>query len=590
MSVISGDPATRLAFSMHENKGVYAVLIGSGLSRSAGIPTGWEITMELIKRAGIASGVLDQEDWHAWYVERTGNQPNYSTLLEELATTQTERRAIIQGFLEPTEQELEDGMKMPTPAHRAIAEMVKAGFIRVIITTNFDRLMENALRELGIEPTVVSSVDTLAGAEPITHTQCYILKIHGDYKDARILNTDVELGDYPSEFNVVLDRILDEFGLIVSGWSGDWDHALRSAFTRAPNRRYPTFWVTRGRLSERGDELVMQRKAIVANASDADSFFCSLQLKLQTLSEYHQQNPASMELTIAMAKRFLSKPDHNIQLDDLVTTELRKLADHYSPIFADPGAVMGQDYATWITNYETSTETMARLSGVLGRWGNGAEKDLVLDAIRVLTAEALKNGSGLNVWLELKKYPAVLIFVAYGLGLTRAGRLKELYSLLESTIAIDSRITMSMGESFNLGYFESVTQKSIWQSLPGQDQMKTPLSNRLAEEVTPRWASSFAGLGDPVMLFDRFEFYCALYFTKTRNVTESSIQEHIERGQAKHIITGRSGWKRETISTIEEEMSHDEFRTPLLEAGFAYGSQKFLELFFACLRQSAQRF
>ncbi len=68
----------------------------------------------------------------------------------------------------------------------------------------------------------------------------------------------------------------------------------------------------------------MQRKAIVANASDADSFFCSLQLKLQTLSEYHQQNPASMELTIAMAKRFLSKPDHNIQLDDLVTTELRK--------------------------------------------------------------------------------------------------------------------------------------------------------------------------------------------------------------------------------------------------------------------------
>lgn len=588
MSVISGDPATQLAFSMHENKGVYAVLIGSGLSRSAGIPTGWEITMELIKRAGIASGIPDQEDWHTWYVERTGNQPNYSTLLEELATTQTERRAIIQGFLEPTEQELEDGMKMPTPAHRAIAEMVKAGFIRVIITTNFDRLMENALRDLGIEPTVVSSVDTLAGAEPITHTQCYILKIHGDYKDARILNTDVELGDYPSEFNVVLDRILDEFGLIVSGWSGDWDHALRSAFTRAPNRRYPTFWVTRGRLSERGEELVMQRKAIVANASDADSFFCSLQLKLQTLSEHHQQNPASMELTIAMAKRFLSKPDHNIQLDDLVTTELRKLVDHYSPIFADPRTVMGQNYATWVTNYESSTETIARLSGVLGRWGNGAERGLVLDAIRVLTAEALKNGSGQNVWLELKKYPAVLIFVAYGLGLTRAGRLKELHSLFESTIAIESRITMPMGESFNLGYFESVTQKSIWQSFPGQDQMKTPLSNRLAEELAPRWAPSFAGLGDPVMLFDRFEFYCALYFTKTRNVTETSIQEHIERGQAKHIITGRPGWKRDAIGTIEEEMSHDEFRTPLLEAGFAYGSQKYLELFFACLRQSAR--
>lgn len=588
MSVISGDPITQLAFSMHENKGVYAVFIGSGLSRSAGIPTGWEITMELIKRAGKTAGSPDQKDWHIWYVEKTGKEPNYSTLLEELGTTQTERRAIIQGFLEPTDQEFEDGMKLPTPAHRAIAELVKSGHIKVIITTNFDRLMENALRDLGIEPTVVSSVDTLAGAEPITHTKCFILKIHGDYKDVRILNTDMELEDYPTEFNIVLDRIFDEFGLIISGWSGDWDHALRSALTRAPNRRYPTFWMTRGRLSERGQELVTQRKAIVANATDADSFFCSLQLKIQTLIDYHQPNPASMELTISMVKRFLSKPDHKIQLDDLVTTELRKLVDYYSPIFSNPSGVMDQEHTTWIVNYESATETMARLTAVLGRWGAGEERDLVLDAIRVLTAEALKSRSGKNIWLELKKYPALLIFVAYGLGLTRAGRLKELHNLFESTIATDSRITMSLGESFSPTFFESITNTSIWQSFPGQEQNKTPLSNRLAEELTPRWAQSFAGLGDPVMLFDRFEFYCALYFTELRDITETNIQEYIKRNQAKYIITGRPEWNRSAISTIKEEMSHDEFRRPLLEAGFAYGSERFLELFFECTRISTR--
>lgn len=48
---------------MYENKGVYAVLLGSGVSRSAGIPTGWEITMELVKQAGIASGAGEQENW-----------------------------------------------------------------------------------------------------------------------------------------------------------------------------------------------------------------------------------------------------------------------------------------------------------------------------------------------------------------------------------------------------------------------------------------------------------------------------------------------------------------------------------------------
>jgi hypothetical protein len=45
------DPITALAFSVFENKGVYAVLLGSGLSRAARVPTGWEITLDLVRRA-----------------------------------------------------------------------------------------------------------------------------------------------------------------------------------------------------------------------------------------------------------------------------------------------------------------------------------------------------------------------------------------------------------------------------------------------------------------------------------------------------------------------------------------------------------
>ena len=39
---------TTLAFSMYSNKGAYALLLGSGISRSAHIPTGWEIESCLI--------------------------------------------------------------------------------------------------------------------------------------------------------------------------------------------------------------------------------------------------------------------------------------------------------------------------------------------------------------------------------------------------------------------------------------------------------------------------------------------------------------------------------------------------------------
>jgi hypothetical protein len=49
MTRIAGDPLIQLAFSLYENKGVFAVLLGSGLSRAAEIPTGWEITLDLIR-------------------------------------------------------------------------------------------------------------------------------------------------------------------------------------------------------------------------------------------------------------------------------------------------------------------------------------------------------------------------------------------------------------------------------------------------------------------------------------------------------------------------------------------------------------
>lgn len=88
--------------------------------------------------------------------------------------------------------------------------------------------MENALRDRGVKPTVVSNLNSLIGAEHLTHSPCYLLKINGDCKYARILNTDLELGDYPPQFNALLGRIIDEFGLIIAG-AGEWDHALRDA-------------------------------------------------------------------------------------------------------------------------------------------------------------------------------------------------------------------------------------------------------------------------------------------------------------------------------------------------------------------------
>lgn len=541
--------------------------------------------MELVKRACIASGAGQQEDWLDWYVSRTGQQPNYSKLLEQLASTQTERRAIIQNFLEPTGEELEDGLKVPTQAHRAIASMVKSGHIRVIITTNFDRLMENALRDLGIEPTVVSSLDTLAGAEPITHTQCYILKIHGDYKDARILNTDVELGEYPPEFNALLDRIVDEFGLIVGGWSGEWDHALRAVLLRAPNRRYPTFWLARGALSERGQELVTRRQAVTVRGVDADVFFGELNLKLGTIQQSRLLNPMGIDLTIAMAKRFMAKEEHRIQLDDLVTAETKKALSHFSSTFASQVSRGDQLFTDWVKEHEAAVEPLVRLATVLGRWGTGGELNLVLDAIKGLYGEAQKSQAGYNTWVELKNYPAALVFYGYGLGLAKAGRFQVLFALFNTALVSRSDIPMLIGAELSPFYLEDSCPDQ-WKGFEGQEDKKTPLSNRLATFLTPRWAPSFAGISDPELLYEWFEFLCLLNFVvKDRGISQVVLENMIQFGTMRDIAFGRLSWHSATIRRFAEELSLDEHRQPLLDAGFAYGSDTYLDLFLGGLKR-----
>ena len=82
MSLLAGDPPIRLAFSMAENKGVFALLLGSGLSRSAGIPTGWEITLDLVRRIAAATGVSDQEDWASGTSKKLALNPTTQTYRE----------------------------------------------------------------------------------------------------------------------------------------------------------------------------------------------------------------------------------------------------------------------------------------------------------------------------------------------------------------------------------------------------------------------------------------------------------------------------------------------------------------------------
>jgi hypothetical protein len=374
-----------------------------------------------------------------------------------LAASPEERRSTLHSYIEPTADDISQGRRTPTKAHRAIAWFVLEGFVGVVVTTNFDRLLENAMREAGVEPTIIRSDDDLLGAIPLTHSRCFLLKLHGDYLDTRIKNNDEELASYSAPLDGLLDRILDEHGLIVCGWSGDWDHALRAAITRAPNRRYPTFWAARGVVSDKANDLIKQRAAKVIQIVDADTFFTDLQQKLAAQVESQPTHPRSTELLVAMAKRYVGRAEFRVQLNlfrDIFpaarcvllicffsTTNTPQLAagifyllsDEYRRLqtrldeanFNAQGQFSVEEFRHRVARYEAAADPLARVLGVIGRWGDQLTDSLACDILSDLAR--LRVEGGFQAWLDFRLYPAVLLFYAYGLRVLKSARLDVLF-------------------------------------------------------------------------------------------------------------------------------------------------------------------
>ncbi|NKM58472.1 hypothetical protein GFL21_28930 [Rhizobium anhuiense] len=579
MTILSGDPLTQLSFSVYGNKGVYALLVGSGLSRSASIPTGWEITVDLVRRVATAQGIPEQANWAAWYRSEFNKEPSYSELVEQLGMTPDERRSILHAYIEPDQDDREEGRKLPTKAHRAIARLVKDGFIKVIVTTNFDRLIENALREEGVEPTVVASVDALLGAEPLVHSTAYLLKLHGDYKDARILNTEAELSGYPAQYDTLLDRIVDEYGLIVCGWSGEWDHALRAALLRAPSRRYPMFWAARGTVGTGATQLIQHRRAETIEISDADVFFEGMEQRVQTLARTHRQQPLSIELLVNTVKRYLGKPEFRIPLDDLIANEFRNFQQGL-----DAGALLPQgswsadEFKRRVSLYESLSEPLVRVAAVIGRWGGQAEHRIILDAVKTISSHADRELGGLVAWLDIRSYPAVLLAASYGIGLVRERRWRDLHEFMSTQM---QRSTGSSPQRIVEFLFLAAWQGSAndyWRSFEGLQDRRTAFSDHLYE-LLGSWSVSMIGtLPDFGLLFETWEILGGIAYLERTD--EALIDEALAQPSQRNwtwLPAGRSAWNRPTRERILQEIMETETRAELLKAGFAKGSDSFLE-------------
>lgn len=422
-----GDELLSAAFSLYSNPGAYALLLGAGVSASSGIPTAWPLLMDLVRQVAALERESPQ-DPEAWYLARYAVAPTYQGVLKQLGPTPFERQRLLRSFFERSEEDVEAGRKLPTPAHTAIARLVRAGAVRVIVTLNFDHLIEEAIREAGIEPTVIASPADIKGMAPLHTLECCVVHLHGDYLNPTSMrNTVEELGAYDPASRQLLERILQDYGLIIAGWSATYDPMLREAIAEHYSTRFTMTWVERSASSEEASQLRMLKRGAVVTA-DADTAFGHLADGMAALAARQSRDPLTVPVAVETAKRELAGRPVAIGLHDRLRQELERLHDRpefyvFNERDADP-------YEELVGRVEEATRLPAALLATLAYWGR-PETDhwWVGELFRLATGV---DGSGSVKLLNLRVVSGSMLFYAAGVAAVAAHR----YDLLDQLFSV----------------------------------------------------------------------------------------------------------------------------------------------------------
>ena len=563
------DALTSLAFSVYSGKGVHALLLGSGISRASGIPTGWEVVLDLIGKAAMLQGLDCGSDPAAWYESHYGKQPDYAEILELVAKTSAERGQVLRSYFEPTEEERAQGRKVPTAAHRAIAELVAGGYIRVIVTTNFDRLLEQALEAAGVVPTVISSADAILGAMPLAHSRCTVIKVHGDYLDTRLKNTPDEIGRYDDATNRLLDQVFDQYGLIVCGWSAEWDVALRAAIERCPSRRFTTYWSAYRPVAGPAKQLCDFRMAQVIEGQDVDTFFRDLAGKVASLAEIDAPHPLSKQMALAAVKRYLLDPRDRIRLQELMWAEARKVQQKLSEEqfnFHAPLRMHSQTAAR-MPAYEAAIDSLLAMLITGVYHGGKGHRSLWIQCLERVARHS-ENPANYAEFARFGLYPVFLLFYGCGIAAVAAGRYATLVSLLTRGKSMregtEKNLWYRAAEADVFTLYESAS-KAL---LPGPKGSPFSISRHIQGLLRPVMADFFSSETEYRKAFDRFEYLAALVFA------DYYAKEYPNRDSV-WVPPGRFFESYATLfPQVQAEIERQGVRWPLLAAGAFDGSQE----------------
>lgn len=503
---------TTLSFSLYSNPGTYALLLGSGVSRTANIPTGWDIVCDLIRKIAAIDNTKISGKEDEWFKSQYGKEPSYSELLDKLTSSSTERVGLMSRYFEPNEHDKELGYKQPTKAHKAIAQLIKDGYINVVITTNFDRLLERALEAIGLTPQTVYKEEDWNTITPFVHSKRpTIIKVNGDYIDCTFRNTEGELDHYPDNTKEQLKWIFENYGLITCGWSGDWDTGLVEIIESSKKPRYNTYLSYINNVSYKQKELADKRGADTLQIKDADTLFTEISEQVNAIARMDIPNDLDDKIVVARIKKYLSKDEYRIQFSDLLKyltdNAVTKVMAHAHYDFY----VTKETFDEYVSIHMDAVRPLLLVTPDICHWGNKKQIAELGEAIVRLCLKPWKNGESRISGTEyLHAIAPTLLLYVVGICCVKYERFKELNSILSLTIPPYNFLGFRRCKLLN-AIGETHWDTDRWEMVLGNDY-RYPKSIFLRRELQSYLITLFQNEGDFENYFDIWEQLKSLVF------------------------------------------------------------------------------
>ncbi len=250
--------------------------LGAGTSVAAGVPTAWDLIWQFKRKIycselRVSPALVDDLTNPSVrariqrHFDGTGRFPaegaddEYPAFFEATYPSIKDRRA----FLDP-----HFSAKAPSFGHYVLAHLLKAGKVHAVWTTNFDRLVEEAVSKVvgNITSLRVATPGSAEIADQAFHEGRWplLVKLHGDFHSERLKNTQEELRKQDEQLRNRLLEACKQYGLAVVGYSGR-DNSVMDALESAvdagglPNG---LFWFARdGHRADRITSLIDRAKA-----------------------------------------------------------------------------------------------------------------------------------------------------------------------------------------------------------------------------------------------------------------------------------------------------------------------------------------